>query len=76
MIPALRRFCHTVSADAQLHEAKHYLRSSLFSLINSLHIWSSSAVREENGARNANEAERVLERALGDAVGFLGYWHS
>jgi hypothetical protein len=41
-IPELRRFCHSITADAQLLEAKHFLRSTLSSLLNSVEIWTSS----------------------------------
>ena len=37
-IPDLRKFCHTITADAQYREARHFLQSSLFSLLTSLDI--------------------------------------
>ena len=37
-IPQLRSFCRLIAADAQLQEAKHFLQSSLYSLINSLQL--------------------------------------
>jgi hypothetical protein len=42
-IPELRRFCHTITAGAQLLEAKHFLQSTLSSLLNSLDLWASAA---------------------------------
>jgi hypothetical protein len=42
-IPELRRFCHTITAGAQLLEAKHFLQSSLSSLLNSIELWASSS---------------------------------
>lgn len=42
-IPELRRFCHSITAGAQLLEAKHFLESTLSSLLNSLELWASSA---------------------------------
>jgi hypothetical protein len=42
-IPDLRRFCYKLTAEAQLHEARHFLKSSLFSLLNSIDMWASSA---------------------------------
>jgi hypothetical protein len=40
-IPELRRFCHTITAEAQLREAKHFLQSTLSSLLGSVELWSS-----------------------------------
>lgn len=68
MIPAVRRHCHAVGADAQLREARHYLRSSLFGLLNSLCIWCGSALREGDEARSLEETGRVLREAVDDAV--------
>jgi hypothetical protein len=42
-IPELRRFCHTITAGAQLLEAKHFLKSTLSSLLNSIELWASSS---------------------------------
>lgn len=41
-IPELRRFCHSITADAQFREASHFLRSTLPSLINSLELWANT----------------------------------
>ncbi|KAK3306258.1 uncharacterized protein B0T15DRAFT_396538 [Chaetomium strumarium] len=38
-IPALRQFCHSLAADAQLREAIHFLRSRVFTLVNSAELW-------------------------------------
>lgn len=40
-VPDLRRFCHGTMADAQLRDARHLVRSSLPSLLNSVDIWAS-----------------------------------
>jgi hypothetical protein len=45
-IPQLRSFCRLIAADTQLQEAKHFLQSSLYSLVNSLQLWSTKIVRE------------------------------
>jgi hypothetical protein len=42
-IPELRRFCHSVTAGAQLLEAKHFLQSKLSSLLNSVELWANSS---------------------------------
>ena len=41
-IPQLRRFCHSVTAEAQFQEALHYLRSTLPNLVNSLELWANT----------------------------------
>ena len=41
-IVELRSFCHGITAEAQLREARHYLHSSLGSLLNSLGLWAGS----------------------------------
>ncbi len=47
-IPELRRFCHSITAEAQLLEAKHFLQSTLSSLLNSIELWAdSSQVRSD-----------------------------
>ncbi|KAK4152198.1 hypothetical protein C8A00DRAFT_35109 [Chaetomidium leptoderma] len=38
-IPALRRFCYGITADAQLREARHFLQAGVFGLVNSLELW-------------------------------------
>lgn len=38
-VPALRRFCHTITAKPQYFEAKNYLQSSLASLLTSVSLW-------------------------------------
>lgn len=68
MVPAVRRHCRATGADAQLRGARHYLRSELFGLLNSLRIWCGSALREGEEARSVEETRRVLFRALDDAV--------
>jgi hypothetical protein len=40
-IPELRRFCYTITAHAQLLEAKHFLSSMLSSLLNSAELWAT-----------------------------------
>ena len=40
-VPELRRFCHTITADAQLLEAKNFLQSTLSSLLSSVELWTN-----------------------------------
>lgn len=49
-IPALRRYCHAMVADAQLRETKNYLQTSVPAFITSLNLWASSAVRRQSPA--------------------------
>jgi hypothetical protein len=41
-IPELRRFCHTITAGARLLEGKHFLTSTLSSLLNSVGLWANT----------------------------------
>ncbi|KAI9739990.1 MAG: hypothetical protein M1818_005046 [Claussenomyces sp. TS43310] len=41
-VPALRRFCRAITAEARLREAEHFLRSKISSLLNSLGIWAKA----------------------------------
>ncbi|KAH7193897.1 uncharacterized protein B0J16DRAFT_395906 [Fusarium flagelliforme] len=47
-VPDLRRFCHTVTADAQFNEAKHFLKSRLSALLNTLDLWADSSLRKKD----------------------------
>ncbi|KAK4106678.1 hypothetical protein N658DRAFT_389285, partial [Parathielavia hyrcaniae] len=38
-IPALRQFCYSITAEAQLREARHFLQASVFSLVSSVELW-------------------------------------
>lgn len=49
-IPALRRYCHAMAADAQLRETKNYLRSSVPAFFTSLNLWTSSTMRRQSPA--------------------------
>lgn len=42
-VPDLRRFCYKITAQAQLLEAKHFLQSTLSSLLSSVEIYASSS---------------------------------
>ncbi|KAF4988855.1 hypothetical protein FDECE_14901 [Fusarium decemcellulare] len=47
-VPELRRFCHTLTAEAQLNEAKHYLKSKLSTVLNSLDLWASNLLNKQD----------------------------
>ena len=70
-IPSLRKFCHSITAEAQLREAKHFLQSSLFSLLNSLHIWACSSVMNiEDESFESREVYAQLEDVVSNCVYF------
>ena len=46
-IPDLRRFCHTITAGAQLLEAKNFLQSRLSSLLNSVELWANTSAHPQ-----------------------------
>ena len=60
-IPALRQFCHSITADAQLREARHFLQASLFTLVNSAELWAGGRLRrsqphQRNGTDQGHQA--------------------
>ncbi|XEV04523.1 hypothetical protein FSHL1_009810 [Fusarium sambucinum] len=64
-VPDLRRFCHTVTADAQFNEANHFLKSRLSTLLNTIDLWASSwiqkldEVEELDGSIHANVTQLI-----------------
>ncbi|KAF4493723.1 hypothetical protein FAGAP_10157 [Fusarium agapanthi] len=58
-IPELRRFCHSLTADAQLSEAKHFLRSRLSSLLNTLELWATSLLDKQNAIEKLNDSVQM-----------------
>lgn len=61
-IPEVRRFCLRVTADAQLREARHFLQSSLFSLLNSLEMWAGSLSAEtETDSLSEESCDEIFE---------------
>lgn len=59
-IPKLRSFCYSVAANAQFLEAKHFLQSSLSSLVNSVESWAENS-RGRSGAPSYQEREELLK---------------
>jgi hypothetical protein len=59
-VPELRRFCHHLTANAQLLEAKHFLRSTLSSLLNSVELWARNSC-DESPIIDANTNEIIYE---------------
>lgn len=63
-IPELRRFCHSIAADAQLLEAKHFLKSKLASLFSSLDLWACTSLPPSSDDESDNisgQDESVIE---------------
>ncbi|KAG9255485.1 uncharacterized protein F5Z01DRAFT_56619 [Emericellopsis atlantica] len=75
-IVELRRFCHSVTAEAQLKEGQHFLRSRLPSLLNSLGLWAGSRLSAHvvppstSTASLTESLERLKERAPQSISGF------
>jgi hypothetical protein len=67
-IPALRRFCHTVTADAQLNEAKHFLRSRLSALLNTLDLWACSLLQKQDEIEQPDDSIQTRVTELIDQV--------
>jgi hypothetical protein len=67
-IPDLRRFCHTVTADAQLNEAKHFLRSRLSALLNTLDLWACSSLQKQEDIGEPDDSVYIRVTELIDQV--------
>ncbi|KAI9807921.1 MAG: hypothetical protein M1825_005227 [Sarcosagium campestre] len=71
-IPALRRFCHTIPAQAQYRSANHFLQSKLPGYLRSLENWlagNSQVQQNLQGAqaiidRISRELEEVLHHSI------------
>ncbi|KAL9562087.1 hypothetical protein ACKAV7_014010 [Fusarium commune] len=58
-IPELRCFCHTLTADAQFNEGKHFLRSRLSALLNTLDLWASSSLEKQEVIEELDDSIQV-----------------
>ncbi|KAJ4256900.1 hypothetical protein NW762_008996 [Fusarium torreyae] len=67
-IPELRRFCHTLTADAQLNEAKHFLKSRLSALLNTLDLWASSSLDKQGEIAELDGSIYVRVKELRDQM--------
>lgn len=65
-IPEVRRFCHSITAEAQLREARHFLQSALFSLVNSLEMWARRTLTSAN--EGGTGSEELVREATGKLV--------
>ncbi|KAF4472847.1 hypothetical protein FALBO_253 [Fusarium albosuccineum] len=70
-IPELRRFCHTLTAEAQLNEAKHFLKSKLSTVLNSLDLWASSLLNKQDDSEMLNDSVYNELNAVEDGLNRL-----
>lgn len=66
-VPDVRRFCHTVTADAQLNEAKHFLKSRLSAMLNTLNLWADSSLQKQEKEK-LDESIRTKAKGIIDEV--------
>lgn len=68
-IPEIRRFCHSITAEAQLGEARHFLQSALFSLLNSLNMWARRTLASAKaGGTGSEELARKAALKIAETV--------
>ncbi|EXV00317.1 Ras GTPase family protein [Metarhizium robertsii] len=67
-IPELRRFCHTITADAQLQEATHFLKSSIPSFLTTLEIRLGSLCSGDEKLARFQQARNSIHRGLDEMV--------
>ncbi|KID65368.1 Dynamin, GTPase domain protein, partial [Metarhizium hybridum] len=75
-IPELRRFCHTITADAQLQEATHFLKSSIPSFLTSLEIRLGSLCSGDEKLARFQQARNSIHRGLDEMVKLNSDYHS
>lgn len=63
-VPALRKFCKSITAEAQLREANNFLQSSLFSLLNSLAMWAKTNLDTNNDRKRprSDVTDRIAQK--------------
>ena len=72
-IPDLRRFCHTITAKPQYFEAKHFLQSSLPSLLTSTSLWSekgqdSAGILDDEAKEEAFKGFGIMSENLKSTI--------
>jgi hypothetical protein len=67
-VPDVRRFCHTITADAQFNEAKHFLKSKLSALLNTLDLWASSSLQKQDEIQEPDDSVHTRITELKDQV--------
>lgn len=68
-IPDVRRFCHSITAEARYREACHFMHSSMPSLLSTLKLWINSYTTRavETDARDEELKDNICG-ALRDAT--------
>jgi len=56
-IPSLRSFCYSVTAQKQLLEAQHFLKSRLGVLLNSMEIWVDGFQENQSNVAQSSSEE-------------------
>ncbi|KAL8365133.1 hypothetical protein RB595_004106 [Gaeumannomyces hyphopodioides] len=64
-IPDVRRFCHSVTAEARYNEACHFMHSSMPSLLSTLKLWINSYTTR---AAETNAQDEELNDKICDAL--------
>ena len=70
-IPALRHFCHSIAAKAQHREARHFLDTSLPSLLSSMQLWVESF--RERSESSWQELQEKLETGAETAISQVSF---
>lgn len=65
-IPEVRRFCHTITAQAQLEESKNFLLSKLPSLLSSARLWMEKTLQEANDSTTPEMIREELLESIED----------
>lgn len=67
-IPKLRAFCRLLGADGQLAQAQNFLKSSLFSLVNSFELWTTKMSAASPGHDISEESKSRILKAYQNLV--------
>lgn len=67
-IPDLRKFCFQITADAQLLEAKRFLKSSLFNLLTSFEVCLNSLASSSNDDVALMTSKKLADDAISATV--------
>lgn len=63
-IPELRKFCHSINAEAQLDESKNYLLAELPTLFASTQVWMETILEEVEDEDDIDAARKKLLRDI------------
>lgn len=60
-IPALRKYCRTISVEAQLAEARQYLRCEMPEVLTSLGLWANATLSRQTQAVSIVDSADILK---------------